>query len=347
MRAFHTPASAAHDPEKYFRRGTIVTHPEQADRYEILLRAISNDHDVGEAHDHGIEPLLAVHAPDYIEFLEKAWERRDELPNVEAEILSGHFARPHMHRRPSALLGLIGYYLADTSTPIRAGTWDAVYGSAQVAVEAADAALTAGHSYGLCRPPGHHAYANSAGGFCFLNNSAIAAGRLLAQSRKSEARVAILDIDVHHGNGTQGIFYERPDVLTVSIHADPSNYFPFFTGYADETGAGAGEGFNLNLPLEHGLGDDAFLAAIERGLTRIAEFEPTALVLALGLDASEHDPFGALKVTTAGFSRAAEAIARAGLPTAIIQEGGYLCDALPHNLAAFLGSFDQMRQAKG
>jgi len=343
MRAFHSPASASHDPDKYFRRGTIVTHPEQADRYDILLKAISGVHDVAPALDHGVEPLLATHAADYISFLRDAWRRRGELPDIDQEILSGHFARPHMHRRPSALLGLIGYYLADTSTPIRAGTWDAVYGSAQAAITAADAALIDGHAYALCRPPGHHAYADSAGGFCFLNNSAIAAGRLLAQSGRSDARVAILDIDVHHGNGTQGIFYERADVFTVSIHADPSNYFPFFAGYADETGAGAGEGLNLNIPLEHGLGDDPFIAAIERGLARIADFKPTALVLALGLDASEHDPIGALKVTTDGFSRAARTIAAAGLPTAIIQEGGYLCDALPKNLAAFLGAFDSVR----
>lgn len=346
MRAFHTPASAAHNPDKYFRRGVLVAHPEQADRYEILLRAISDMHDVATAPDHGVEPLLAAHSPDYVEFLREAWNRRGELPHIGEEILSGHFARPQMHRRPSALLGLIGYYLADTSTPIRAGTWDAIYGSGQVAVAAADAALADGHAYGLCRPPGHHAYADSAGGFCFLNNSAIAAGRLLFASRKSGARVAILDIDVHHGNGTQGIFYERADVLTVSIHADPSNYFPFFAGYADETGAGDGLGYNLNIPLEHGLGDAAFLTAIERGLARIAEFEPTALVLALGLDASEHDPIGALKVTTDGFSRAATAIAKAGVPTAIIQEGGYLCDALPLNLQVFLRAFDRARHGE-
>jgi len=343
MRAFHAPGSAAHDPDRYFRRGTIVTHPEQADRYAILLNAIDGGHHVAVAADHGMEPIVAAHDYGYVEFLRDAWARRGELPEVEDEILSGHFARPHMHRRPSSLLGLIGYYMADTSTPIRAGTWSAVYGAAQVAVSTADAALEDGRAYGLCRPPGHHAYADSAGGFCFLNNSAIAASRLLARAARPDARVAILDIDVHHGNGTQGIFYERSDVLTVSIHADPANYFPFFTGYADESGAGAGSGFNLNIPLPHGVGDEAFLAAIERGLARIGEFEPMALVLALGLDASEDDPIGALKVTNDGFALAAAAIASAGLPTAIIQEGGYLCDALPRNLATFLAAFDAAR----
>jgi len=342
MRAFHTPASARHDPDRYFRRGSIVSHPEQADRYAILLKAVSRSHDVATAQDHGIAPLEAVHDTGYLTFLREAWSRRDELPGVEEEILSGHFARPHMHRRPQGMLGLIGYYAADTSTPIRAGTWEAIYQSAQVAISAADAALQDGHAYGLCRPPGHHAYADSAGGFCYLNNSGIAARRLQAQ-KGDGARVAILDIDVHHGNGTQGIFYESPDVLTISIHADPADYFPYYAGYADETGAGAGEGHNLNLPLAHGEGDGAFHTAIGAGLSRIADYGPDALVVALGLDASEHDPIGALKVTTPGFARAAGLIAGAGLPTALIQEGGYLCEALPENLAAFLEAFDAAR----
>lgn len=342
MRAFHTPASARHDPDRYFRRGAIVGHPEQADRYAILLKAVSRSHEVAIAQDHGPAPLEAVHDAGYLAFLREAWSRRGELPGVEDEILSGHFARPHMHRRPQGMLGLIGYYNADTSTPIRAGTWEAIYQSAQVAVSAADAALQDGHAYGLCRPPGHHAYADSAGGFCFLNNSGIAARRLQAQ-KGGGARVAILDIDVHHGNGTQGIFYESPDVLTISIHADPTDYFPYYAGYADEIGAGAGEGFNLNLPLAHGEGDDAFHAAIGAALERIAGYAPDALVVALGLDASEHDPIGALKVTTPGFARAATLIAGAKLPTALIQEGGYLCEALPENLAAFLEAFDAAR----
>ncbi len=346
MRVFHSPACALHDPALYFRRGTMVTHPEQADRYAILHAAVSAAHSLTEAGDHGIEPILAVHDAGYIAFLRDTWERRHELPGVEDEILSGHFARPHMHTRPKGLLGLLGYYTADTSTPIRAGTWAAIHAGAQAAIEAADAALGAGVAYALCRPPGHHAYADSAGGFCFLNNSGIAARRMQAQMAAREgrpAKVAILDIDVHHGNGTQGIFYEADDVLTVSVHADPIDYFPYYAGYAEETGAGAGIGYNVNMPLPHGEGDDAFHAAIERGLKRIAGFAPDALVVALGLDASEHDPIGALKVTTRGFGQAAGLIASAGLPTALIQEGGYLCDALPDNLNAFLAGFESGR----
>jgi len=337
MRAFHDERSLAHDPDRYFRRGAIVAHPEQAARYPLLRDAVASRHTLTPAPDHGLAPILAVHDRGYVSYLQEAWARRHELPDVGEEVLSGHFARPHMRRRPEGLLGLIGYYTADTSTPIRAGTWDAVHAGAQAAVGAADAALADGRAYALCRPPGHHAYADSAGGFCFLNNSAIAAQRL----RDAHARVAILDIDVHHGNGTQGIFYARADVLTVSVHADPSSYFPYYAGYADERGEGDGEGANRNIPLPHGSGDEPWLAAIARGLDEIAGFGAGALVVALGLDASQDDPIGALKVTTPGFARAARLIAQARLPTAIVQEGGYLCEALPVNLSAFLDAFEE------
>jgi acetoin utilization deacetylase AcuC-like enzyme len=187
-------------------------------------------------------------------------------------------------------------------------------------------------AYALCRPPGHHAFADVAGGFCFINNSAVAAQTL----RRQAARVAILDVDLHHGNGTQGIFYARPDVLTVSIHADPVRFYPFFWGHADERGEGAGLGYNLNLPLERKSGDEEFLAALEPAFRRIRAFAPEALVIALGLDAFKGDPFGGLSVTTPGFHRIAEAIGRLGLPMVVVQEGGYLCDALSDNLTAFL-----------
>jgi acetoin utilization deacetylase AcuC-like enzyme len=250
--------------------------------------------------------------------------------------LPTQFTKPQMQRRPTGLQALLGFYAADTSTPIRAGTWDAAYGSAQVALAAADAAVATGAAYALCRPPGHHAYADCAGGFCYLNNTAIAAQRL---RERFDRPVAVLDIDVHHGNGTQGIFYRRSDVLTVSLHADPSNYFPFYAGYAEQVGEGAGAGSNLNLPLAHGSGDPVFLAAVGRGLERVRSFQPAALVVALGLDASEHDQLGVLKVTRAGFAEAGRMIAALGLPTALVQEGGYAGEPLQQDLLAFLNGF--------
>jgi acetoin utilization deacetylase AcuC-like enzyme len=341
MLAFHSPRALRHDPGRYFRRGSIVGHPEQAERYTILRDAVeAGGHELHEPEDRGLAPLLSVHTEDYVTFLRTAWDRRGELPIVTDEILTTQFSRPQMNRRPGGLQGLVGYHTADTSTPIRAGTWDAVYACAQTGPAVASAALERGVAYALCRPPGHHAYADSAGGFCYLNTSAIAAEAL---REETGGPVAILDIDVHHGNGTQGIFYRRGDVLTVSIHADPNDYFPFFTGYADERGEGDGEGANLNLPLAHGSGDDVYLEAIAQGLTAVAAFRPKAIVLALGLDASKDDPIGALKVTNEGFARAARLIARAKFPTAIVQEGGYLCEALPRNLTTFLGAFEAAR----
>ena len=174
-----------------------------------------------------------------------------------------------------------------------------------------------------------------AGGFCFLNNSAIAAQHLRQHSR----RVVILDVDLHHGNGTQGIFYRRDDILTISIHADPVRFYPFFWGHADERGEDAGLGYNLNLPLERKSGDMQFLEALEAAMRRIRAFGADSLVIALGLDAFEGDPFGGLSVTTEGFARMAQSIAGLGLPAVIVQEGGYLCDELGANLASFLTGF--------
>ena len=174
-----------------------------------------------------------------------------------------------------------------------------------------------------------------AGGFCYLNNSAIAAQEL----RSQHGRVAIIDVDVHHGNGTQGIFYRRRDVLTVSLHADPQRFYPFFWGYAHERGEGEGLGCNFNLPLPRGTGDDDYLVALNRGLDRVRAFRPGAVVVALGLDAFEGDPLAGFAITTAGFARIAKAIADLGLPTVLVQEGGYLCDELGPNLASFLSGF--------
>lgn len=340
MRVYHSDLSAAHSPALYYRRGALVTHPEQASRYGILRHAAeTSGHTLAAAGDHGLAALHAVHTAEYITFLTSAWSRRADIPGIDTEIGSSQFARPQMARYPSGLLGQIGYHMADTSTPIQAGTWGAIHGSAQAAISAATAVANGETraTYALCRPPGHHAYADSAGGFCFLNNTAIAAGVL---AKQLDGRVAILDIDVHHGNGTQGIFYARDDVLTISIHADPSNYFPFYAGYTDETGTGFGTGYNLNSVLPEGTRDEAWLATIAAALDRIDDHKPEALVVALGFDASEHDPIGAFKITTDGFAKAAALIARTRLPTVLVQEGGYLCDALPVNLAAFLASFE-------
>lgn len=276
---------------------------------------------------------MAVHGPAYLDFLATAWEAWQALPGAGPEVV----ANIHPHRGvgtyPASLVGRAGWHMADTAAPIGQGTWQAARHAADSAVAAADAVLAgASRAYALCRPPGHHAYRDMAGGHCFLNNAAIAAERL----RRVHERVAVLDIDVHHGNGTQSIFYARGDVLTVSVHADPDGFYPFFVGHAHERGEGAGTGANLNLPLPLGSEDAAWLAAVDRGIDAVRAFEPGAVVLALGLDVHEDDPLKGLSVSTAGIGEAGKRLGRLATPMVITQEGGYLSPALRDNIEAFI-----------
>jgi len=192
-------------------------------------------------------------------------------------------------------------------------------------------------AYALCRPPGHHAGTDLYGGYCYLNNAAIAAQHLAGGLERAERhRVAILDIDFHHGNGTQQIFYEREDVLFVSIHADPAREYPFFAGYADERGAGAGLGYTLNYPLEAGVADGRYLAVLDRALAAVAEYAPRYLVLSAGFDTFGGDPIGDFALSTAAYPAIGRRIAALGLPTLVVQEGGYAIAALGENAAGLL-----------
>jgi acetoin utilization deacetylase AcuC-like enzyme len=342
MIVFQSPSSLLHAPASFFRRGATLEHPESAGRYAVLVEAVRKaGHEVRAPEDFGLAPIADVHDADYLDFLQYAWSRRGEVAGAGDELIASHFARLAEHRRPEGLTGQLGWYTSDTSTAILEETWPAIYGAAQAAAAAADEAIATGAAYALSRPPGHHAHGALAAGFCYLNNTAVAAQRLVS---KTGGKVAVLDIDAHHGNGTQAIFYDRDDVLTVSLHGDPTNFYPFFSGYADEIGAGKGAGFNLNIPLPHGAGDEAFLAAVDRGLEAIRGFGPDALVVALGLDGAAEDPLGVMTVSTQGFARAAEKIAAFGGPTVLVQEGGYLCDALPRNLSTFLETFERARK---
>jgi acetoin utilization deacetylase AcuC-like enzyme len=341
MQIVYSEKHAVHDPQTFIVRGVKQRSAEQPERATRLLSAaLEAGHDVIAPKTYGAAPAATVHTPEYLDFLQIAALEWAKLPNASAEVVPNmHPARAHASY-PKALVGRAGWHQADMGCPIGPGTWDAALASSEVATTAADLVLGGTReAYALCRPPGHHAYADMAGGFCFLNNTAIAAQRL----RPAHQRVAILDVDVHHGNGTQAIFYERADVLTVSIHADPAYYYPYFWGSASETGAAAGLGFNLNLPQPLGSGDAPWLAAGDTALTRIKEFAPTALVVALGLDASESDPLQGLKVTAEGFHAMAKKIAGLGLPTVLVQEGGYLSHDLGHNLVQFLAGFEAGR----
>jgi acetoin utilization deacetylase AcuC-like enzyme len=337
MKAFYADEQKCHDPKMFLSSGAPKPNPEKPERVERLLSgARAAGLTVERPDNHGLGPVAAIHTPEYLDFLERIFERWRRIEGASEEVIPNIHPIARGGAYPASAVGQAGYHMADTACPISAETWESACWSAWAAVEAADAVLGGARAaYALCRPPGHHAFADVAGGFCFLNNTAIAAQRL----RSKAARVAILDVDLHHGNGTQGIFYARGDVLTVSLHADPERFYPFFWGYAGERGEGAGLGANLNLPLPRKSGDERFLEALDVALRRIRAFAPEALVVALGLDAFEGDPFGGLSVTTAGFARIAEAIGALGMPTAIVQEGGYLCDALGDNLAAFLAAY--------
>ena len=338
MHVFFDSRQLRHAPQFYMARGAIVACPERPDRAEHLLAAVTDaGHVVDSPADFGPGPRAAVHTPEYLDFLATAYDHWQALGDNGPEVLANVHPNRRGLSRSTHIVARAGWHMADLSCAMGPHTFQSACAAADCATAAADAVLRGARAaYALCRPPGHHAFADMAGGFCFLNNTAIAAQFL----RTKADRVAILDVDVHHGNGTQGIFYDRADVLTVSIHADPNHQYPWFWGHSHERGDGAGNGYTLNLPLPMGAGDGQMLAAIDRARPVISAFAPSYLVVALGLDAFIGDPLGVRSVTTAGFGQIGRAIAQLGLPTVLVQEGGYLCPELGQNLAATLAGFE-------
>ncbi|WP_414900688.1 histone deacetylase family protein [Sphingomonas flavalba] len=333
MRRFMDSHQLAHAPAQELHNGAFTAHAETPARARDILAAIGT---AEPATDHGLAPIAAVHSDAYLSFLQTAharWRAAGRPGDV------GGYVWPVTRRRPLALDridALVGQFSFDASTPIAAGTWDGVYWSAQTALTALDAVLAGDRAaFALCRPPGHHAGADYLGGYCYLNNAAIAAEAATAAGR----RTAILDVDYHHGNGTQDIFYERGDVFFASLHADPRTDYPFYWGHADERGAGAGEGATLNIPLPHGTGIAAYLAALDSALAALAAFAPDLLVVSFGADTYVGDPIAHLALETADFTPLAARIAGLGIPTLVVMEGGYAVDALGLNVAAFLAGF--------
>lgn len=339
MKAFcKTDIQKSHDPDSFLVNGVMKRCPEQPIRLDALIAGAKNAGlELVAPVDHGLTPVSAVHSPEYLRFLSTIHSRWQRIEGASPDVIPGVKPNRYGGSYPQSAIGQAGYHMVDPACPIGKNTWEAVYWSANCAVCATEEVLAGSRAaYALCRPPGHHAYGDMAGGFCYVNNSAVAAQHL----RQTHERVAILDVDFHHGNGTQGIFYTRDDVLTVSIHADPARFYPFFWGHVQERGEGAGEGYNYNLPLERGSGDDVFLKALDQALDQIALFSPGAMVIALGLDAFEGDPFGGLSVSTEGFRQIGKRCSAPALPTVVVQEGGYLCDELGDNLTAFFDGFN-------
>ncbi|HEY0312806.1 MAG TPA: histone deacetylase family protein [Allosphingosinicella sp.] len=334
MRIFWDERQRLHAPEKELHNGAFVPFAETPARADAILAALGP---AETPRDRGEAPLLRVHPRDYLDFLKTA--HRDWRAAGRDGDAAG-YVWPVVRRRALRLERIdakLGRYSYDASTPIAAGTWEAAYASVQSALAATEAVL-AGEpaAFALCRPPGHHCGADYMGGYCYLNATAVAAEAVIAAGRR---RVAILDIDYHHGNGTQDIFYGRGDVLFVSIHADPATDYPFYWGHADETGEGAGEGATLNLPLPRGTRVSEFERALATALERIAAFEPDVLLCSYGADTFAGDPISFFKIETADYAVIGRRIAALGLPTAILMEGGYAVDALGANVAAFLSGF--------
>jgi acetoin utilization deacetylase AcuC-like enzyme len=332
MRRFFHPTQLAHAPLQELHNGAWIPHAEHPGRARSILDAIG----AAEApFDQGLEPLLRVHPQHYLDFLKGAhehWERSGRSGDAAGYVWPVR-RRPLRLERIDALLGQYSY---DAATPIGPGTWNGAYWSAQTALAATHAVLGGDrNAFALCRPPGHHAGADYLGGYCYLNNAAIAAEAAVAAGR----RVAILDVDYHHGNGTQDIFYARGDVLFVSIHADPATDYPFYWGHADESGEGEGEGATLNLPLPQGTRAPDYRAALARALERIADFGADLLICSFGADTFAGDPISHFAIETDDYPLLAGDIASLDLSTVIVMEGGYAGDALGANVAAFLNGF--------
>lgn len=345
MRAFYHPDQALHDPQVFMRAGVLAAPTDLPERTARLLAALVRQGITPEAGTvDGRDAALLVHARGYVDFLENAYRLWRELPDAGPEVFPNaspywNGAADHEMRGdcPSDhIIAQTNFYLGDGAVAIGQHTARSAFASAGSAASAARAVLAGDRAaYALCRPSGHHSRGDRASGFCYLNNAAIAAQIL----REGFGRVAVLDVDAHHGDGTQEIFYRREDVMTVSVHVDPAQYYPWFTGYEHEVGALSGIGSNLNLPLPVGTGDPGFLQAVEKAVETIVSGGVGALVLSLGYDAHEGDPLTALGVTTQGFHRLGAVIAAAGLPTVIVQEGGYGIEVIGDCLDNFLTGF--------
>jgi acetoin utilization deacetylase AcuC-like enzyme len=340
-----SPLHALHEPPREVAGGREIQAFEVGARATSILAAI--DADGGFEHvapdDFGPGPILAVHDPRLVRYLETAWDEWRIGGTGGDSIVPDTLRHPALRPagdewpEPDSPCGRVGYWSFDTATPIVEGTWQAARSAVDVALTtAARVAGGAPVAYGLCRPPGHHAARDLFGGYCYLNNAAIAAHWL---TERTGGPVAVLDLDVHHGNGTQAIFWERADVLYLSLHADPRGMYPYFTGHADEIGGGDGRGANVNVPLAPGTDDDTYLDALVAALERIAELGPATLVVSLGMDTYALDPIGGFKLTVAGYAAMGRRVADLGLPTVILQEGGYHVGDLGTNVVAWLRGF--------
>ena len=341
MKTVYSPLHAGHGGTMELVAGAIVPGFEKPSRAEIIRARVESEK-LGpilapQAHD--MQAAKRVHASDYIDFLPTVW------PAWEASGRSGSalpFTWPTRGLRgdvlPATIDAKLGFYSFDGGAPFVKGTWDAIKSSYEVALTAAGIVKTGERAaFALCRPPGHHAGAAFMGGYCYINNAAVAAQWFRDQGA---GRVSILDVDYHHGNGTQEIFYERADVQVLNLHGDPMTEYPFFLGHADEKGAGAGEGFNHNYPMPFGTTFGRWNEALEDACARLRTFAPEVVVVSLGVDTFEKDPISQFKLTSQDYPKIGRRIAALGLPTLFVMEGGYAVDEIGVNAVGVLTGFE-------
>ncbi|MBB1627467.1 histone deacetylase family protein [Achromobacter sp. UMC71] len=345
MHIFHNTVHGKHDGRQEMFRGKLVPCHETPARLEYVLDAL-RQRGIGalqapSAAD--MDLIRRVHSSRYVDFLQRAWADWIALDpaNADLDILPSVWpVRGFRHDiSPTNFAAQVGLFSFDSGSPLTAGTWEAATAGAACAIDAARAVSAAGGpqaAMALTRPPGHHAGADFFGGYCFLNNAALAAQALREAGAE---RVAVLDIDYHHGNGTQSIFYERGDVLTVSVHGDPTTEYPFFLGYADESGQGAGAGCNLNLPLPAGTDFAAWTQALDQGIAAVRRFKADAVVIALGVDTYAGDPISKFTLQSADYFQVGARLAQLGLPTVFTMEGGYAVAEVGINVANVLEGY--------
>ncbi|MFO7956483.1 MAG: histone deacetylase family protein [Candidatus Brocadiia bacterium] len=341
MQVIYSEKHALHDPVRAFANGMELQHVESPARAERILEAAETaGHDIVSARSYGPGVLESVHAAELVAYLRGAYEPWVEAGMSPDGVIPSTFPRRPPREASRAVKGRAGRFCFDTETPIGARTFEAAFASAACALTGAD--LLAGGAraaYALCRPPGHHAGPDYFGGYCYVNNAALAA-EWLRTGGGEPVRVAVLDLDYHHGNGTQEIFYESGDVLYVSVHADPRAAYPYYWGFADERGAGAGEGRNLNLLLPENTAEDDYRSVLGDALKAVGEFRPEYLVVSLGTDTAGEDRLGSFGLSVESFRRLGRRVAGAGLPILVVQEGGYNLETIGPCVTEFLAGLE-------
>jgi acetoin utilization deacetylase AcuC-like enzyme len=341
MQTFYSEDHRLHFPQAELSGGEFVTPYERPSRVEYVLQRL-RQRGFPAVTDPGpvdMAPVRRLLDSGFLAFLETAWDAW-KAQGYGGEVITT--AMPTRHQRvdriPRCIDGRVGYYCHASETAITGGTWAAAQ-SSMASAQAAQRAVAAGArgAFALCRPPGHHATADQYGGYCFLNNAAVVADMFVAQGAK---RVAILDIDFHHGNGTQQIFYRRSDVLFASLHGDPMDVYPYYAGFADETGEGPGVGTNLNYPMPPGTGYGAWSQALDDAIARITSWGAEALVVSLGVDAYKDDPISFFRLDSPDFADCGRRIGRMGLPTVFCMEGGYAIEQVGVNTVNVLEGFE-------